>query len=266
LGFGCIYGLLTIFTSASIGVTDLEKVFQGEDRQLMKPILAITHITTFIVPALIYNHYILNSQNHKHILFDLTIDWKMVFIGLIFLYSCYPLGGMITHLISHLELPLVLQNMSEQNQGMIEKIIGSSNVLELIITIIVMAVIPSIGEELLFRGVIQNILSNHINIKLAIFITSLIFAILHLDPVGIAFKLILGCGLGIIYYFSKNILVPIIIHCLNNAFPILAYYFSSNADADKIENSNTQIILIGLVFLPLTYFLFIKMKKQSVNG
>ena len=77
------------------------------------------------------------------------------------------------------------------------------------------------SEELIFRGIIQNLLKRSMMAWLACLITSVLFATIysHLTGNGIfpnweyaGFAFIAGLAYGISYLWTKNILVPIALH------------------------------------------------------
>jgi len=107
--------------------------------------------------------------------------------------------------------------------------------------LICFGILVGISEELLFRGFLQNYLFNIVNGGMQIFnifipypvmISGLLFGIIHLvninvmNKIDVALSVIGGivCGIifGMIYYYTDNILLPILCH---NVFDIGAYIF-----------------------------------------
>ena len=91
--------------------------------------------------------------------------------------------------------------------------------------ILVMGVIPAIGEELLFRGLIQPIfhrLTN--NIHLAIGISAFFFSAIHLQFYGFVPRFLLGALFGYIYWWTKDLAFPIIAHFFNNTLTLLLLF------------------------------------------
>lgn len=96
-----------------------------------------------------------------------------------------------------------------------------------------------LGEELVFRGVIQRYLMETFSVPGAIIITSIIFSLVHIpayftpDPLALVSVLSLIFGLSLIlgwtYVRTENLLVPIFIHGTYNAIVFLALYASLTA-------------------------------------
>lgn len=96
--------------------------------------------------------------------------------------------------------------------------------------IVFMLLFVGLGEELLFRGLIQNDLESAFGIKWAILGSAAIFSIMHLTWRSIpelAFVFAAGIILGFMYYKTKSLVLPVIMHAVNNVMlvAVLPYAF-----------------------------------------
>ena len=105
----------------------------------------------------------------------------------------------------------------DMESSMTDFIMGVSFPLRLFI----MAVMPAVCEEALFRGFIQRAMGNMPQWP-RVLLVSLLFGILHLDPIRIPITAALGVGLGIVMLKTKNILLPILYHFLHNGISVLS--------------------------------------------
>lgn len=97
---------------------------------------------------------------------------------------------------------------------------------ELILALFIIAVLPAIGEELVFRGLIQNEMYRGTkNIHVAIWISAIMFSAIHFQFFGFVPRLLLGALFGYIYYWSGNLTLAILAHFVNNAVSVMALYF-----------------------------------------
>ena len=99
------------------------------------------------------------------------------------------------------------------------------SIIDLVFNLLVIAIIPAIGEELFFRGYLQQKLikwnrSPHIGI----IITAILFSIIHFQFSGLIPRFILGVLLGYIFYWSSSLWIPIIAHFVNNAQVLIIAY------------------------------------------
>ncbi|WP_242926374.1 CPBP family intramembrane glutamic endopeptidase [Pontibacter vulgaris] len=131
----------------------------------------------------------------------------------------------------------------------------------LLVGLLVIAVIPAIGEELVFRGVVQKQLHRWTgNPHVAIWVAALIFAAIHVQFFGFVPRAVLGALFGYLYYWSGNIIVPIVAHFVNNGFSVLLLYLHQTKavkfDVESTEAMPLYSIILSLVLsAAVLYFL-----------
>ena len=100
---------------------------------------------------------------------------------------------------------------------------------------IAVVIIAPLGEELLFRGFLQQILEKHWkDVTKAVLVTALFFAMIHMNPYWFVQIYILGILLGFLAWKTKSVLPPLILHGINNA---MAMFFSFA----EIENNSIYV-------------------------
>ena len=158
---------------------------------------------------------------------------------------------------------------TEDTAGKITKLFLTSGSVSIwLINLIIIAALPALGEEMLFRGIIQryfiNITKNH---HAAVLITAMLFSLFHLQFYGFLPRLVLGAILGYLMVWSGNLWIPVIAHFFNNALGVTVYFLLPNvANSNKIDDfgasSSTRIFaLISLIIL--IFLLWIIKKKLS---
>lgn len=117
---------------------------------------------------------------------------------------------------------------------------------QLIVAMVVVAVLAGFSEELLFRGVLQNIaLKASGNPHVAIWFAAFTFSFIHFQFYGFFPRMLLGALFGYLYYWTKNLWVPIFAHFVNNGFTLLmAYLYSTKAVGVNIED--TKSVPLGM--------------------
>ena len=100
--------------------------------------------------------------------------------------------------------------------------ISSSN--ELLIGIFLMALLPAVVEELVFRGIILNGFRTKFTNKQAVFFSALLFMLMHSNLQQTVYQLALGIIFGSIVIVSGNILYSIILHFMNNVIVVISNY------------------------------------------
>lgn len=163
-------------------------------------------------------------------------------------------------------LPESLERLSQQMKEAYEEIAklltGSSSVPELLWVILIIAFIPAIAEELLFRGLVQRTLEKSSTPLRAAVATGIIFGAYHLNPASFVPLAVLGAYLGFLAMRADSIWVSMAAHFYNNAFACIAVYYNADDDVMLAGNTNTmsngELLLtfwsFGVVFLLSTYY------------
>ena len=81
--------------------------------------------------------------------------------------------------------------------------------------IVLMAITAGVAEEMLFRGVLQTWLANHLPLAIALLLSSAVFGLLHMRTLLYAVIAgVIGLYLGIIFVLTENLLAPMTAHAL----------------------------------------------------
>ena len=150
-----------------------------------------------------------------------------------------------------------------------EAFLAMNNMGDLLINLFLIALIPAIGEELFFRGVLQRLFAKWIGeIHLAIFISAFLFSAIHLQLFYFFPRFVLGIVLGYMFYWSKNLWLPILAHFTNNALLII-FTYQFVADKIKIDflNEETPVNISGALisFLAVALLMYLLYKKSSIK-
>jgi hypothetical protein len=134
---------------------------------------------------------------------------------------------------------------------------------ELIIALIIIAVLPAIGEEIVFRGLIQNELYRGTkNIHVSIWVAAIMFSAIHFQFFGFLPRLLLGARFGYLYYWSGNLLLAILAHFVNNGVSVVALYLYQQGkftfDLESEESAPTNIVILSAVITTGLLYYFYK--------
>lgn len=98
---------------------------------------------------------------------------------------------------------------------------------EFLFGLLVIAVFPAIGEELVFRGMIQPELYRASNNQhVAIWTSAILFSAFHMQFFGFVPRMFLGALFGYLYVWSGSLVIAMIGHFVNNGFSLLMMYLS----------------------------------------
>jgi hypothetical protein len=193
------------------------------------------------------------------------------FIGIIWL-QMFIIGFQIVqeHFIPNSLLPFY-REFEYSLEEIYKKLFSGNSIIDLIRGLIIGALIPAISEEALFRGFFQKNLEYKINPVKAIIITSVIFSIIHLNPISFLPLVFIGAYLGFLAYSSNSLIIPVTIHFVNNAIAVIIIF---NPKFSEVEDDFTKIPLIygilmallGLLMLIATGYYMLKIRDSKSEG
>lgn len=125
----------------------------------------------------------------------------------------------------------------------------------MIITAVIMA---PIFEEIIFRGIMLKGMTNSGEEPWkAILISSVLFGLIHGNPWQFVGATLLGCVLGLVYYKTKSLLLPMLLHGFNNlCSAILIFYTQKESFAEALNISEWTLLAIGIVVFSIFFYLF----------
>lgn len=108
----------------------------------------------------------------------------------------------------------------------------------LALNLLVIALVPAVGEELLFRGLLQRLLGEWTrNIHAGVILTAFIFSAIHLQFFGFLPRFLLGLMLGYLLEITQSLWAPVFAHFVNNATLVILFYLHYNGFITmKMEN------------------------------
>lgn len=193
----------------------------------------ISHVFVLILPSWLW----CKVFGIKDIsIYNIPIKWNTLSICLLILLASFPLVGLSAKLNQLIPLPDVFRIAEDKVAEMMEKILNTNGLIDQMILFITIAVIPAIGEEWMFRGIIQNIFKKLI-IRFG-FCRDFCnyFSAFHFQFEGFIPRFILGVVLGLIYHYTKNLVYPMILHFVFNGSQILILFVTGK---DWMEEQNT---------------------------
>ncbi len=154
-----------------------------------------------------------------------------------------------------------LDKLVEDTYG---NLLKANSIFEGIFVVIVVSIIPALCEETMFRGFIQRSFEFKMKPVWAALITAIFFGLYHFNPYGLIPLIALGFYFGFAAYTSESIVIPMVLHFLNNFFAIILYFIYGNEELldSKVDKSidllATSTTLIGLLVLFLGVLYLIK--------
>ena len=194
------------------------------------------------------------------------VDPRIIFLSILAICTVYPFISVTASWNEGMHLPEALQGVErwmKESEELLKdttlQMLESSSIPQLIFNLIVIALIPAIGEELTFRGVIQQSLAKHLkNEHVAVWLAATLFSAIHLQFFGFFPRLLLGVLLGYIFLYGKSLIASIFCHFMNNAIIIIYAYVSdpkTALDSESSLNMTHGTIAASVLLLVVTFFI-----------
>lgn len=239
-----IFGmLLSVMLSSMLVNNDMN------DIQSIKIMQLIQSIGMFIVPPLVLA-FLWSENTFEYLKLKFKFNLSNAALVINFMILVIPFINLLTWLNQQIELPSFLSGLEEQmklyeNQitGITEKMLNVHTAGALFFNLVLIAALPALGEELFFRATLQKIIGERWNMKTAIWLTAIIFSIIHLQFYGFIPRMLLGAFFGYMLLWSGNLWYSVLAHFVNNAIAVIYYYMKFNGfslpDIDTIGTGKT---------------------------
>lgn len=230
-------------------------------------------IGIFIIPALLTAVFF-GKNTRKYLYFSSrNVTLIPIILAALIILAAMPLIDFTGFLNQQMTLPDYMQGieewmfqMEENSKIIIAKFTKVHTASGLIINIIMIGVLPALGEEMLFRGTIQPLMKSWLkHTHAAVWVTAFIFSAMHMQFYGFLPRLLLGAVMGYMLVWSGTLWLPIIAHFVNNTAGVIMYFLFYNnmvtLNPDDLGYS-TEILPIVISICCVSGFLYLFKKLQ----
>jgi uncharacterized protein len=256
-------------------IDSLSNITHPDYANLLKYFQVMQSIGLFVIPPFILGWFF-GGNSFNYLKLDETIGWGTIALTAVIMISAIPLINLMAHLNAQMSLPDFLgpveEWMKETEQAaerLTETFLAADNLTGLMVNILIIAVVPAIGEELLFRGVIQRLFSEWTrNHHAGIWISAIIFSAMHLQFFGFLPRTMLGVLFGYMLVWSGKMWIPIVAHFVNNAMAVTVYYFiqrkqvSEDVETIGADPGDWLFVILSLSFFVIFTVIFYHRQKH----
>jgi uncharacterized protein len=190
------------------------------------------------------------------------------------LFSFIAVNSIVIYWNSQIQFPEFMSGFEEyakrteaETMRLTTYITDFENIYEYIAGIIVIGIFAGIGEEYVFRGILQPKLHQYTgNAHLGIWIAAFIFSAIHVQFYGFFPRMLLGALFGYLYLYSGSLFYPILAHILNNSLTVTLVYLNKLGILEFSIEESTQIdwyiVFLGLIVFVISFKLFIQNSRK----
>lgn len=263
-----VFQFLGVFLAAWIydfRVSELLAMDTYEDASYVaasKLIQILSSLGSFVLPAFLFS-YLFEGDLFSYYKFKNPTGMAPMLLVILMMVSVIPFINYMAEINMKMELPIkaldqMLRTLENAAEEMMVAFTATKSIGGLLVNLLMIGVIAAVGEELIFRGLIQRLMTDMIkNVHVAILVTALLFSAFHFQFFSFLPRFVLGIILGYLMYRGQSIWYPILAHFVNNAMGVVYYYFNSRGRADDmLEEIGTSTLIPVAAVISLTLFLF----------
>ena len=254
---GMFSGILVFGLTINDIAGSLESIGDPVFIAYLKYVQAFTSAGMFIVAAIVSAWYI-DPEWKTLLALKNYPGWVISLLAVLFTFIILPFTNLLTYYNANMVFPEFLSGLEsffrgkeEQMTEVMEAFLKPGGAGGLVFNILVIAIIPAVGEELIFRGLIQKLLTRWFaNPHWAIIITAFFFSAIHFQFLSFVPRFFLGLVLGYLFYWSGSIWLTILVHFINNAIATVFYfYYYGGTTGNFLEKAGTPESGIALAFI-----------------
>lgn len=275
-----LFGLLVGKLLFNIDLASLANIISSPETDehilFIKIYQVVNQVGAFILPALLFSFFVSRSSS-SYLYLDKRPNLTNILVMGLMVFSILPFINYLGEINEKMVLP---EAFSSMEMWMLEKELQAKELTEiflqtrtisgLLVNLFIVALIPAIGEEILFRGLILKLFKEITgNIHLAVIISAVLFAAMHLQFYGFLPRFALGLLLGYAFVLTRNLWVPMFIHFVNNAASVVVYYLHYNGqlkvpmeDFGAVQN---PVYIIGSLLITI-WLMSIVYRREGHNS
>lgn len=276
---GQLIGTTIAIVLSGVDFLEIEQImkppFTEESKRFLYWAQGISHFLGFTAFGLLFIKYVDHKSIKSYFHFT-SLSISGILLVVLMTISFMLFNSIIIEWNMNIQFPEFLEgfeiwarNMEDRLLELTQALSSYANISEMLIAMLVIGVLPAIGEELIFRGLLQNkLLVVSKNPHLAIWVTAIIFGVFHLQFFGVVPRIFLGALFGYIYFYSGNIWYPIIAHFINNGLAVFVMYIGPRYVEDwnpqEIDSSVPPTMsLVALLICGGLFYQFLKNIKTK---
>jgi membrane protease YdiL (CAAX protease family) len=268
-----LLGLLLAGPLFGIGIKDI--ISSLSDFSNVKTIMLLQYFQViqsfglFIFPALLAGWFFERSSL-RYLSLRKPSRWLVFVVTLALMFAFLPFLNWTVSLNESMQLPGFLKGIEDWMKTAEEEAAKLTEAFMIMPTfgafmfnMFMIAVLPAIGEEFMFRGLLQRLLKEWLgSVHMAIIISAFFFSAMHMQFYGFFPRMMLGIIFGYMFYWSGSLWVPVWAHFINNGaavtFAFLARRGIVGGDYENFGATDNVylIVLSGISLLVLLWFIY----------
>jgi uncharacterized protein len=252
IGLGSVYFICYMNGIEFASLTNLTADSTTTTRNCARLLALVSHASFFMLPALAFTYLEFGKNWSDVFKFKNSIQIKSILLSILLLLISSPSAQWLYKINYSLNLPDIWAKTDLKTTEKVVQLMVMHAPMELLLNLLAIAVVPAIGEEMIFRGLVQQCLARATKSHWwAIGLSAAIFSAAHGQFLGFLPRMLLGVLLGYIFYCTKNLWHSIVAHGVFNGMQVIILYILPE-HVHQLNPSKISVLLpaaIGSVIL-----------------
>ena len=262
-------------TDSLLQITGIADLSDPESIRVLKYFQITQSFGLFIVPYLVLA-WLFHGHVAEYLLLNKKSASPSVLMVVALVFFSLPFVNFIAGWNSRMQFPASLENLEvwmknaeERAAALLEVFLKVDSIGGLLFNLFMIAVLAGIGEELLFRGVIQRIFTSWTRSHhWGVWISAILFSALHMQFYGFVPRMLLGVMFGYLLVWSGSMWLPVIAHIFFNAISVIGIHMiDKGLLAPEFEDigSSPGSYYLAAISLALVLLLLLLIRNENRN-
>ncbi len=253
-----LFGVLQIVVYKANGINPFDArpdLTNPHVLNVVKLIQGVSSIVVFMIPAFLAMVISFRGKYGYFLGFRKAQRMNMYVLAFMIVLLAFPFTFLLGELNQKIQLSDWMKDLEKDASVQMAAFLKVRSAWDIVVNLLVIALLPAIGEELCFRGMIQRIMIGITrNPWAGIIVTGFIFSALHLQFQGFLPRMFLGVILGALYWYSGSIWTSIIGHFVFNAVQVLWVSYAPQYAEKMPELPLLPAMISGIAVFSIMYF------------
>ena len=200
-------------------------------------VVAASQVLMFLLPPVLMVRWYYSEERRGFWKLDFSGNrWLLALAGVVVMLLLSPLTDWLSTWNGTWSFgPLTdnLRAMQEKSENEMASLLGTTTVGGLLFNLLVVAVVPAVCEEAFFRVGLQSLFYRWTgNAHAAVWVTAVIFSLIHLEMFSFMPRLLMGVLLGYLFVYGGSFVVNAAAHFTNNALIVVLYWLAARGVID----------------------------------
>jgi membrane protease YdiL (CAAX protease family) len=215
-----------------IPIENLPYILSGADAgkyvNFLRYVQTVSHFSLFTIPAFFLG-YMFSGNAFTWFGFENVARGRWFLIVFVLAFTLIPLVNLLNLLNEMVVFPeslswleTKLRSSEEAAERMMEIFLNTDTTGDIMSNLFMIALLPAIGEELIFRGIFQKLLIKWTrNVHWGIILSAFLFSAMHMQFYGLLPRWVLGIMFGYLLVWSGSVWLPIFAHLVHNTLAVI---------------------------------------------